>query len=177
MRSKRSDHVLNRREEEDRRRGRGWGIARYDYAPTGILTFSIDEFADTLQRRWSDREKRPLESRLNEIVVAMVRIAITVLKPRHQRREEEARQREEAQRRWLEERWQLESLNKALEGWRSSRELRQYVAAVEKIADDRFGSAGRAQGLQEWLGWARDLAERTDPLGAFVEQLAADDGE
>jgi hypothetical protein len=166
--SKRSDHVLNKREEEDRRLGRGWGIPLYDYAPDGVFTFTIDEYTEGLQHRWSDRKNRPLESRLNEIIVAFFRIAVTVLKPRHLRWEEEARQRHEAEKRWVEERERQRHLNEALEAWRTNQELRSFLAAVESAAAKRLGSIAENTPMDVWFRWAHDLADRSDPLDSLV---------
>jgi hypothetical protein len=135
--NRRLDHVLTAREEAERQKGKGWGIPRYDCTPTGIFTFTIHEHTEGLQHRWSDRKNRPLESRLNEIIVALARIAVTVLKPRRLRREQEELRRYEAEKRWLEEQACLRLLNKNLEAWRRNQELRSFVAAVEDAAQRR----------------------------------------
>jgi hypothetical protein len=169
--SKRTEHVLNKREEEDRRLGRGWGIPQYDYAPDGVFTLTIDEYTEGLQHRWSDRKNRPLESRLNEIVIAFFRIAVTVLKPRHLRCEEEARQRHEAEKRWFAEQERLRLLNKALEAWRTNQELQAFLSAVTAAGIKRLGAIAENSPIDLWLRWAHNLAERTDPLEPFLKEI------
>jgi hypothetical protein len=169
--SKRTDHVLNKREEEERRLGRGWGIPQYDYAPDGVFTFTIDEYTEGLQHRWSDRKNRPLESRLNEIIIAFFRIAVTVLKPRHLRWEEEERQRHEAEKRWFAEQERLRLLNKNLEAWRTNQELRSFLAALEAAATKRLGPGAEDTPMEQWLRWAHDLADRTDPFPELIESM------
>lgn len=170
-RSKRTSHAPTRREEEEQRLGRGWGIPQYDYAPSGLFILTIDEYTHGLRHRWSDRDKRPLESRLNEIIVALVRISVTVLTPR----------RIEAERRhqlWLEEEerrriyWaKMEALEKNLKQWQENQQLRAFIAAVETAATQRLGAIPDDSSVAGWLRWAHHLADRNDPLGQFLSGL------
>jgi hypothetical protein len=169
--SRRTDHVLTAREKEEHRQGRGWSIPRYDYGPSGRLVFTINEWTEGVRHRWSDREKRPLEACLNDIIVGLVRISVMVLGPR----------RTEVTRRhqlWLEEerghqihRARMEALRKCLEEWQQNQELRAFIAAVEAAARSRCCSTPEETPLREWLRWARDLADRGDPLNNFIDQL------
>jgi len=173
--SKRTDHVLNRQEEKERRLGRGWGIPHYDYTPSGILTFTIDEYGNGRRCRWSDQNKRLLESRLNEIIVALVRISVTVLKPR----------RIEAERHhqvWIEEeerrriyRAKTEALTENLKRWQEVQRLRAFIDAVEAAAKRRWQAPPGATPIAEWLRWARDVADASDPLDDYLSQLAREE--
>src|SRR5262249_27699003 len=80
--NKRSDHVLTAEEEASKKKSGSSYAHRSDYPPTGQFAFSIDSWADGLRRRWTDRDRRPIEACLNEIMVAFVRISVTVLRPR-----------------------------------------------------------------------------------------------
>jgi hypothetical protein len=173
--SRRTDHILTPKEQEERRQGRGWSIPRYDYAPTGVLTFTIDEYTEGLRHRWSDRKSRPLESCLNEILVALVRIALTVLRPRRLEiaRAHQRRLREE--RRYERERTRLAALKQNLEAWRRNQDLRAFLAAVEDASRKRSGEITKDTPLGRWLRWAHDLADRTDPLDGFVAEVSAGD--
>lgn len=173
--SRRTEHVLTPKEQEERRQGHGWSIPRYDYEPTGVLTFTVDEYAEGLRHRWSDRKNRRLESCLNEILVALVRIAVTVLRPRrleiaraHQRRLREERRYEREQAR-------LAALKQNLEAWRRNQDLRAFLTAVEEAARKRSGKITKDTPLDRWLRWAHDLADRTDPLDGFVEEVSGGD--
>lgn len=170
--NKRSDHILTSREEKDRKDGRGWYIDRYDFTPTGRFIFSLDVWTrERLQHRWTDRDRRPIEARLNEIMIALVRISVTVLRPR---RLEAARQHElqlERERRWQIERAKLDAVNKALPDWRTAQDLREFIAAVEREAE-ASGVSLEEGCLSEWLGWASNLADRSDPVKNFVRDLS-----
>ena len=176
-RSKRTDHVLNRQEEKERSLGRDWSIRRYDYTPTGVLNFTIDEYGRGLRCRWSDQNKRLLESRLNEIIVALVRISVTVLKPR----------RIEAERRhqlWLEEeerrriyRAKTEALTENLKKWQENQQLRGFIAAIEDAAQKRWGASPSATPIAGWLRWAREMADTSDPLERYLSRIGEEESQ
>lgn len=169
--SRRTDHILTAREERELWQGRGWSIPRYDYAPTGVLTFTIHEYTDGIRHRWSDGKSRTVEACLNEIIVALVRIAVTVLRPRRLEHERQRTLRLEAERRRQHEQNRLSALNQNLEAWRRNQDLRGFLAVVEKTAAKRWGKIPENSGVELWLRWARDLADRTDPLEGFVANL------
>jgi hypothetical protein len=169
--NRRTDNVLSAKEQEEQRKGRGCSIPRYDFTPTGTLFFTIDGWTEGVQHRWSDRKKRPLENCLNDIIIGMVRIVVTVLIPR---RLEAVRQHqlmlEEDRRRQI-YRAKMDALNKALEGWQQSQELRRFVAAVDEAAQRRLGTISENSPINDWLCWARELADRIDPLDGYIDQL------
>jgi hypothetical protein len=174
--NRRADHVLTAREEAERQKGRGWGIPQYDYTPSGIFIFTIDEYTEGLRHRWSDRKSRPLEACLNDIIVSLVRIAVTVLEPRrleaqrqHQLWLEEARRRQIYQAK-------MDALNKALQDWQENQHLRAFIRAVEGAAKSRFGEIRDGSPVDKWLLWATELADRNDPLGQFINGLGKEDG-
>lgn len=174
--NRRSTHVLTAREEAERQKGRGWGIPQYDYTPSGVFIFTIDEYTEGVRHRWSDRAKRPLESCLNEIIVALVRISVTILRPRRiEAAREHQRQLEEDRRRQI-YRAKIDALNKALPDWQKSRDLRAFIAAVEGAADRRFCKASSNDEIGTWLDWARRFADDVDPLDAFVDRLIGANG-
>jgi len=172
--NRRTDHVLSAREQEEQRKGHGWSIPRYDYTPKGLLLFTIDGWGEGVQHRWSDRKNRPLEDCLNDIIVGMLRIAVTVLIPRrleavrrHQLELEEERRRQVY-------RAKMDALNKALQDWQQSQELRRFVAAVDEAAQRRLGTIPEKSPINDWLRWARALADRIDPLDGFIDQLRSE---
>ncbi len=173
--SRRTDHILTAREREEQRQGRGWSISRYDYNPSGRLILTIEESADGNPHRWSDREKRPLEDCLNDIVVSLVRISVTVLKPRQIRWERERQIRAEEDRRrqiyWS----RMNALTKNLQEWQKNQELRKFIAAVEDAAENRDPTLKDGP-FGEWLSWAQAVADQDDPLEAFINQLAREQG-
>jgi hypothetical protein len=165
--SRRTDHVLTAYEEKRKREGFDWH-PRYDYGPSGQLELSIDNWAHGTRRRWRDRERRPLESCLNEVVVALVRISVTVLTPQRLEWERQRLIEHERERLRAIQRTKLDALNRALPEWRQAQELRAFIDAVEAEARATSGFSVEGGPLAEWLRWARDLAERSDPVRRFV---------
>lgn len=130
---------------------------------------------------WDTPVRRKLETQLNDLLVRLVR--------RAGRQRRERRAREERQRRWerrervmrlrrqeLERRqgeWKsrqeaesakIDRLLAEVEGWRRSREIRGYVAALESAFVTRHGPIDPASECGQWLQWARSQADGMDPL-------------
>jgi len=169
--NRRSDHVLTAEEEARKKRNGYLYSPRYDFTPTGRFVFTIDEWADGMRHRWTDRDRRPIEACLNEIMVAFVRISVTVLRPRRIEAVRRHQLEVERERLWQIERAKLDAVNKAVPDWRRAQDLREFIAAVERAAG-ASGESVEDGRLAEWLVWARDLAERSDPVKKFVRDLS-----
>jgi len=143
---------------------------RYDFVASGELALRItDEDFQSTRRTWRDGKRRRLESLLNRFIVGLVAVA-EAKKVERQRREErekewERRRREESERQRL--RWEEETkvrlLKEDLAAWRSSRDIREYVAAARANAVSRGSSDEERRELDEWLRWVADYADRLDP--------------
>ena len=121
-------------------------------------------------------KNRPLEDCLNDIIIGMVRTVVTVLIPS---RLEAVRQHQlmlEEERRRQIYRAKMDALNKALQSWRESQELRHFIAAVDEAAQRRHGTIPEDSPINDWLSWARALADRIDPLDNFIDRLGSGDG-
>lgn len=66
------------------------------YVGTGKLRYLIEDRGERISVE--DRPKLPLEAQLNEVVIALVRIAIEVSRPHRVAAEEDARRRAEQER-------------------------------------------------------------------------------
>lgn len=77
---------------------------------------------------------------------------------------EEERRQVEAERR-LEEKRRAEDLEHQADRWARSRRIRAYLTAVEEWGRRADRPPDPAGELARWLTWARDYAERLDPLG------------
>jgi hypothetical protein len=170
--NRRSEHVLTQREEAEKRAGKLWYSPKYDYTRTGQLIFTINEWGDGDRRRWTDREKRPIENCLNEIIVALVRTSVTCLKPRRIEAERRERERAEEERRQWAFRAKVDVLERNMKAWQENQKLRAFVAAVEEAAQARKGTVEGNSPINEWLAWARSLADWNDPMEKFLERLA-----
>ena len=164
----RREHVLTPSEEKLRTRGHGWGLPRYDYTPTGRLSFEVLEFADGLRRRWSDGKRRKLEDLLNEIMAGMATISITVLRPRRLEHERWERERARQARKQAREEKYLRHLKGTREAWSRNEDFRAFLASVKRRAEDAWGAIPESSAFAKWFAWAESLAERSDPLTAFI---------
>ena len=138
-------------------------IPQYDYTPTGQLTITARGWPD---RNWRDTKRTPLELRLAEVITGIISLAEEV----RDRENESARKRAEHAR--IVERYQLEMTRRADERrayqalradakrWAAANQLREYLRAVGRVANERSGNAGD---LSEWLDWAARKADWLDP--------------
>ena len=139
--------------------------------PTGKLQFSIKTYIDTgLRREWNETTKKSMEDHLPEIV-ALLTIAGPILVQKAREREEERRQfLEEEKRRHEQERIRkadAKQWNEFLElanAWQQADMARQFVTALEKNDTDNKQTMIGDRTIEEWLSWARDWINKTDPL-------------
>jgi len=143
---------------------------RYDYVPSGELALRLtdDDFQCT-RRTWRDGKRSRLEPLLNRFIVGLVGV-VGAKKVERQRREErekewQRRRRDEAEQqrlRWEEEK-KIRLLKEDLAAWRSSCDIREYLAAARTNAELRCMSDEQRRELDEWLRWVADYADRLDP--------------
>lgn len=138
---------------------------KYDYVPTGRLTFSARQ--DSYLR---DTDSLGLEGRLGEILLDLYIASEQVRLDREQQEaarrkaEEEKRQREVQRQRWNEEIDKLQALeNQAADHERACR-IRAYVAAVR--AKPRLTEEEAA-----WVRWASAKADWLDPAVAAEDPV------
>jgi hypothetical protein len=180
-RTRRVAHVVT--EEEKRDKYAHLFAPKYDYQHVGEL------FVELAQVRWNhqfvqfkDGKRAGLvESRIGEVVLAVLREADRDLEQSHERElarrrklEQEKLERVEAERRRLEEaRRQTElacqdRLIAMAEGWQTASSIRNFVAVVHKrMADAELSEFDRSV-LDRWLRWAASVAFDRDPLSRPV---------
>lgn len=154
----------------------------YEYKPSNILTFRIDEWSKKqFQKQWTDG-KTTLEEKIPNIVVGLLRAA-EIMKQERARREEEDRQWKEETARWeaerareARERRELEDLQKAASEWVQREQIRAYIEACEKELRDR-SNGQLTDEAKAWLEWARNKIEVSSPVVAQVEGILKPDSE
>ena len=92
-----------------------------------------------------------------------------VARTERKKREKEERQREEARKRWDEEQRRIEKkrrteLETQAQQWTKSDHLRKFIAEVERRASMQQCSIDFQTRMKEWLTWAKQHADRIDPL-------------
>jgi hypothetical protein len=168
---KRVEHVPTKKEIK-RQEKYSWARPRcWDYIPTGKLSLIIEVWgAYGLRKKWSDTSSECVEDNLDDFVIMAIRIAELLRKERLEREEEERKKEEEQRklaeekRRRKEEEERLLALEKQAEQWAKSQQLREYIQAVQRTASAQKCSNDFQKQIERWLSWAREHADRIDPL-------------
>lgn len=147
---------------------------KYDYLSTGILVLDSGEgYYGPVHCRDTEKTRR-IEDAINSLVVRWVEEAGRILMARRQEEEERRRKAEEERSRREREtelRAKQESELSRLErfttnaaAWREAENLRAYIEAAEERAIREHGRIEEGSELNHWLKWARQQADRLDPL-------------
>lgn len=162
------EHVPSKSEVVSAAKG-GW-VPKWDVVPTEQLSIRIETHGVSFWgSEWKDKPDRPLEDALAQV--------LQELELRHsaeeRKREAEERARIERKRQWkiarekavqdLVDSHRGEKLTGQARRWRKAAEIRKYADAVEDRAFQEPDADTRREAL-EWAQWARDYADRTDPL-------------
>jgi hypothetical protein len=154
----------------------------YDYIPTGIMSLKIDAWGicDT-RKKWSDGEKQRLEDCLNSFVIGLMKAAETIKKSRIQREKQELEWQERKRRseeleklRWEEEA-RIKDLDKEVTAWSKSQQIRAYTEAFRKAVIQLYGEIVPGGKHDKWLTWAKQYADRIDPLVVSKPAIAEGD--
>jgi hypothetical protein len=148
------------------RRGQYAWMRSYDYHPTGEFTLKVEPcYGSGIQSSWRDTRNQRIEQRLNEVMVSLRRHAALrkVERARAQRRaarfEAEQQRRAEMRARVEAEREAMAKLEIDFDAWNRAERIRAFVDVVETHPAHRSDA-----GLPAWASWARECADRIDPL-------------
>ena len=126
--------------------------------PRGLLRLRFENYFDSpVRREWIETAEKPLEGRLREVIVGLFFAAAAERKRAEAFAERERKRFEEEQRRWemeerrRKERERVEALMREVDAWAQARRLREYIDAARNDRD------------QEWVTWARGVADAIDP--------------
>lgn len=141
---------------------------RYEYFPTGRLTFRIAErYLPDVRCSWADGARQRVEDCLNDVMIGLVaaaeakRIAREAAEAQRRKWEDEERQRAERARvRELEER-RFKQLLHDCDGWDLATRLRAFAEAAERRGTE---TARGAEDLAAWVAWVKQHADALDPL-------------
>lgn len=153
-------------EKQRQRRGHFVYIPRCGYTATGELTLTLGGMYGTdIRHSWSDRASTRLEERLGEVVLSLRKAAIQRRIKREEDQRREARYQAELQRRAAlraqveAEQARIVQLEAAAAAWKRAEVIREYANACAAA-----GLPEAATELRDWIAWARDQADRIDPL-------------
>ncbi|MGD8258816.1 MAG: hypothetical protein PVG70_19685 [Desulfobacterales bacterium] len=168
--SLRKDHVPTIKEKEDLERWHHIYSNKYDYKPSGKLTLQIDSWsASGIRKRWSDGKIQRVENFLIDFAINVVKMADIKRSDRIEReerwrlQEEERRRQAEMERLRQIEEERLRDLENQAALWFKSNQLRDFISAVETAALER-GFSIEDEPLKSWFKWAKNHANRLDPL-------------
>ncbi|MGI5206193.1 hypothetical protein ACQEU6_32055 [Spirillospora sp. CA-108201] len=147
--------------------------------PTGRLQLALT-FRRGKTETWTDNEKEGLEARLPDVIKKAEEAAKDAEHRRQQAEREHAefiaeldREEAETEARWhtamtraterATEEHRRQVLTALREGWNSAREIRELCDALDTANSGHANLAEAAQ-IRSWLGWARALADRLDPV-------------
>lgn len=153
---------------------------RIETRPMGKLTVYLagDRIAESqsFHRRYRDGQGAPIETKGGRILQASLEYleARKVYfeeearkqaerEERHRQWELEWRRQEEQRRREEEEKQRVEAFLKASEKWTRAEQVRDFISACEEELES---AAFDDWEKQEWIVWARGIADRMDPLRA-----------
>jgi hypothetical protein len=138
---------------------------RLEHQPTGLLRLRLYKYYGSY-RDWVESEDRPLESRLNDVIVGMLQEAARDReheeKWAEERRQDElrAQARREAEERVRREKQQIDKLIADADRWENANRVRSYVQHARNVGRAPVGD-GRS--IEDWAGWALAVADRLDP--------------
>jgi hypothetical protein len=131
-----------------------------------VLRLEIESYCSIGRAKsWNDSKESTLDDKLKEIV-ASIGAALAFDRARTLRWAEEKRRREEYERIEQEaakaaaaERARVERLSAECAKWRSAEEIRAFCNEV-----DRRAGPGKCEAVDQWLTWARSVADKRDPF-------------
>jgi hypothetical protein len=173
--SKRTPRELTKAEKEERARWSWSSVRDYQYVPTGSLELHLDRDTYWSKAKLGDTKKQPLENRLNEFVVAMLRVVdkerVEAEKARLAAIEKEKRRQKAVELEMMRraECVREERLRRAVPVWENARRIKEYITAVRAEASQRAGEIDDASEIGQWLRWAEQYFDAVNPLSDRVE--------
>jgi hypothetical protein len=167
---------------EDEKR---WGVFndrpwRQELQPTGFLVFSIKTYLEPgIKQEWIDKGEATIESKLSEIVSALLLAGPLLVERRRQREADEKRRHEQERLRYEaqlrkkcdDNRWQ-HFINLA-HRWKEAKMAREFLAEVEtRLADKDIMLGDRTS--SNWVIWANESIKARDPLASKPEAIFED---
>ena len=139
--------------------------------PTGKLQFSIKTYIESgLRREWNETKTKSMEEHLPEIV-ALLTLAGPILVEKERQREEdhrryqaEERQRYEREQALKKDQNQWQQFLEVAQAWQQADIARKFIAELEKNDDEFDHDVIGDRTMKEWLSWARDWVNKTDPI-------------
>jgi hypothetical protein len=149
--------------EEEKKKPPQMILDRWIYTPSGRLTFTIDEsWIGSHRKNWTDKERKPLEVQLNDVVAGILTAAEGLRRDRTEREERERRWKEEE--RWKREAdWRRTCFERLAGTWVKSQNLHAFLKACESLVTEHSEEGESVDKNTEWLRWAHRYIDHLDP--------------
>ena len=163
----RAPHEPTPLELEAQQRPFGPTPRKYDYSPSGRLSFELDSRYDGRRHRWSDTSRWRLDDKLPELLQELTlraeideqrRVERELLE--QQRQAERERQRQSAREAMAVEAWGRQ-LDQESDAWRRADLVREYARSLKARLDEL---PSPPDGTREWIAWMHSHADDIDPL-------------
>lgn len=134
---------------------------------------------DGIRRKFADGKTQTIETLLNSILEGLAVCAAAIKAEREEserckrEREEDERRREEQRRIDALEGKRVEALTNYIKRRQHGQQILEFVSAVEEKLG--AGDYEDRDTVQEWIDWAKDNAEREDPLSKGLPRLLQSD--
>ncbi|MGA7593257.1 MAG: hypothetical protein WBW02_22310 [Candidatus Sulfotelmatobacter sp.] len=133
------------------------------YERSGNLAFQIWAYAEGYRKRWADGKTLRVEKMIPKCLGGVMLVARTVrIWSEGIKRQREEWEREEKER--LEYKRLSEQLDNWIAGWNKAKQIRKFVAAVEKVCLANGEPTAPDSPRGEWIAWALRRADAFDPL-------------
>jgi len=154
--------------------------SKYRDEPSGVLAFVIRyDWGHGVHKSWAETKTQPLEERLSDFVISLVKDAHEDLERAQRRAESERLAEEAAERRREEERRReaeaarVRALLQQSDLWYKSRRLYDYLRAVRTAVESQPDGLEDESDLGRWFAWAEAYARSIDPLQQPLSSLPA----
>lgn len=144
-----------------------WLVPQYDHFPTGNLQIrTADYHAKVL---FNETRTRRLDDNLNDVMIRLIEHALKIQQDRleQERKHREWLEKEERRRELLEairhEKKRVHDLEAEAENWDKAQKIRAYIEAAQNNLVSRH-SLLDCRAVEQWVAWARQQADRLDPL-------------
>lgn len=173
--SRRQDRVPSKQEQQDAKKYLWMTPRRYEYVSSGVIEIHLDRDSYVSAFRLRDSKRKPLEQRLNEVIVAMLRTVdrerIAAEERRREAIEAENRKRAAIRKEVIRrsDKVREQRLQKFVSRWENATRIREFIDAVRQEELRRSTFVDEHSETGRWLAWADTFVERVNPLSGHAE--------
>lgn len=154
---------------------KSWTYHKYDYVPTGNLKLVIysEMYSETFTIE--DNSSLKLEKQLDNFLPILFKYSLKVKREREKNEQwnkewkEKQRAIKEKERKWELELKHRDHLEEQAELFTKSQYIYQFIDDIQRTGNDLKLDKKQRDKLLEWIVWAREHADRLDPVKQMVD--------